>query len=247
MCFRGFHPRPPSRKRLRSMYKSPFRRKGLLSIVGGMCKKTGLVLLIPVSIFILGMCVISLEAVPTASVSVKSSQVSPSLMRFDRTAWPDPFIRDPRDAELLSGYIAARRPQLSEATRNILVEALVSEAERHGIDPKLVAAVMSVESAFNPTAYNRGAMGLGQLMRGTAAHLGISDPYSVTQNVAGTTRYIVQMLGYWEGHSQQVPLALSSYLLGPVAAKKQERTGFSKRVHAYVDHVLTHYERIIGQ
>lgn len=184
-------------------------------------------------------------AVSTASVSAKNQPAPLRLFLF--TSLPNPFESESQDAELLSAYIAGRRPQLSEATRNILVEALISEAAIHGIDPKLVAAVMSVESGFNPQAYNGGAIGLGQLMRGTASRLGVKDPYSVTQNVAGTTQYIVQMLAYWDGHPQQVPLALSSYLMGPVAAKRQEPRGFGKKAHAYVNHVLDHYRRILEQ
>lgn len=190
------------------------------------------------------LCVPPVFAVPTASVSTK---IPVQLQTFLLTTLPNPFGTEAQDAALLSAYIAGRRPQLSEATRNILVESLLSEAAVHGVDPKLVAAIMSVESGFNPHAYNRGAIGLGQLMRGTAARLGVKDPYSVTQNVAGTTQYVAQMLAYWEGHPQQVPLALSSYLMGPLAAKRQESSGFGKKAHAYVKHVLNHYRRISEQ
>ena len=190
------------------------------------------------------LCIAPVFAGPTASVSAKTPA---QLPLFQLAATPNDVGGETQDAALLSAYIAGRRPQLSEATRNILVEALISEAALHGLDPKLVAAVISVESGFNPQAYNRGAIGLGQLMRGTAARLGIKDPYSVTQNVAGTTRYMGQMLAYWEGSPQQVPLALSSYLLGPVAAKRQASSGFGKKAHAYVNHVLAHYRRILEQ
>jgi soluble lytic murein transglycosylase-like protein len=168
------------------------------------------------------------------------------LVRFAILDLPSPDAAADDDAHRLASFIANKRPQLSEVSRDILVSALIDSGSMHGVDPKLVAAIISVESGFNSRAYNRGAIGLGQLMRGTARRLGVVDPYSVTQNVAGTTLYIVQMLNYWEGHSQQVPLALSSYLMGPVAAKRQEPVGFGKKAHAYVRKVLEHYEKIKG-
>jgi len=182
-----------------------------------------------------------LAAVTNVAVPVKPRETVTSFSLIDL---PDPTVREPEDTILLSAYIESRRPQLSDTSRNIMVDALMAASDTYGVDPKLVAAVISVESGFDVRAYNHGAIGLGQLMRGTARRLGIEDPYSITQNVDGTTRYVVQMLDTWEDHPQQVPLALTSYLIGPGAAKKKASQGFGKRVHAYVKHVLDHYQRI---
>jgi len=183
----------------------------------------------------------SVFSAQTAAAHLKATE---NLRIFSITDLPRSSQTDVDDKARLDAYIESRRPQLSESSRNILVDALMEASTAYDVDPKLVAAVMSVESGFDVNAYNHGAIGLGQLMRGTARHLGIADPYSITQNVDGTTRYVVQMLDAWEDHPQQVPLALTSYLIGPGAAKKKASQGFGKRVHAYVGHVLSHYGRI---
>jgi soluble lytic murein transglycosylase-like protein len=194
--------------------------------------------------FVVVMITISEAAVSTPSIGVRRSVV---LTRFSMDNLPNPRLADEADSLRLSAFIEERRPQLSVASRDILVSAILDSADLHGVDPKLVAAVIAVESGFDPRAYNHGAMGLGQLMRGTARNLGVEDPYSITQNVEGTTRYIVQMLDFWDGHPQQVPLALSSYLMGPMGAKRQEPLGFGKKAHDYVRSVLKRYKQILSK
>ncbi|HXY69040.1 MAG TPA: lytic transglycosylase domain-containing protein, partial [Gemmatimonadales bacterium] len=66
-----------------------------------------------------------------------------------------------------------------------------SVARRHGLDPALVLAVVSVESAFQPKAVSRkGAQGLMQLMPGTAASLGVGDAFDAEQNLDGGARHL---------------------------------------------------------
>ena len=76
--------------------------------------------------------------------------------------------------------------------------------------PKLVKAVMAVESANNPNAQSsKGALGLMQLMPATAKELGV-DPKDANQNVEGGSRYLQQMLNRFE----DVKLALAAYNWG---------------------------------
>lgn len=95
-----------------------------------------------------------------------------------------------------------------------LYDALITQsAERYGVDPALVKAVVRTESAFNPYAVSRaGAKGLMQLMDATARSLGVDDPFDPAQNVAGGTRYLAYLLGKYDG---SVKAALAAYNAGP--------------------------------
>jgi hypothetical protein len=98
-------------------------------------------------------------------------------------------------------------------------DALVEEhAAMHGVRPELVRAVIQVESAFNPRATSpKGAMGLMQLMPGTAADLGIVDAYDPGENIRGGVTYLRSLLDQFGGNEE---LALAAYNAGPHAVAR---------------------------
>ncbi len=86
-------------------------------------------------------------------------------------------------------------------------------ARRHGVDYKLVKAVIHAESAFNHRAVSRvGALGLMQLMPATADELHVTDPFNPQDNVDGGTRYLKQMLRTFRN---DISLSLAAYNAGP--------------------------------
>jgi soluble lytic murein transglycosylase-like protein len=78
--------------------------------------------------------------------------------------------------------------------------AIAEAADRHGVPAWLVANVVRQESGGNAQATSAsGAMGLMQLMPGTAAELGVKAPYDGRQNLDGGVRYLARMIAMFDG------------------------------------------------
>ena len=106
----------------------------------------------------------------------------------------------------------------SSQSQNAVRQHIQLAATRFGVDRNLVDAVAWQESRYNPRALSTaGAMGVMQLMPGTARQLGVRNPQDVEQNVVGGTAYLRQQL---ERFGNNVPLALAAYNAGPGAVIK---------------------------
>jgi hypothetical protein len=93
------------------------------------------------------------------------------------------------------------------------IDGLVQEAaNRVQIDPKLVHAIIQVESEYNPMAVSRkGAMGLMQLIPATAQRFGVANPFDPKQNINGGVTYLRYLLDLFRG---DVNLSLAAYNAG---------------------------------
>ena len=109
------------------------------------------------------------------------------------------------------------------STGNARIDGLIRfYGKQNGIDPFLIYCLMSQESKLTSGAVSpKGAMGLMQLMPGTAARYGVSNPYDVAQNIAGGTRYLKYLLKMFNG---RVDLALAGYNAGEGAVMKYGNT-----------------------
>jgi len=105
------------------------------------------------------------------------------------------------------------------STGNSRIDGLISYyGKQNGVDPYLIYCLMSQESKFTSGATSpKGAQGLMQLMPGTAARYGVTNPYDVGQNIMGGTRYLKDLLKMFNG---RVDLALAGYNAGENAVIK---------------------------
>ena len=154
----------------------------------------------------------------------------------------------PSPAQTRARYVAKVRqiaPRTSLALATNIVNTVMEIAGKHGVDARLVLAVIAQESRFNPKATSpKGAMGLGQLMPGTAALLGVTKPYDVRQNISGTVRYLAGLMKKFQG---RIPYVLSAYNAGPGNVQRYGGIPPFAETRHYVRVISNHYEKLKSQ
>jgi len=127
-------------------------------------------------------------------------------------------------------------PKGKTETPGSLNELIYSMAQKYGINPDLIQQVVKAESGFNSKATSPvGAMGLMQLMPGTAASYGVQNPYDPTQNLDGGTHFLKDLLNRFQGN---IPLTLAAYNAGPGAVEKYNGVPPYKETQAYVQKIM---------
>jgi soluble lytic murein transglycosylase-like protein len=131
--------------------------------------------------------------------------------------------------------VAAVQPQA------VLPQAVLKvAAERAGVDELFVRSVAKVESGLRQEAVSKkGALGLMQLMPGTAAELGV-DPLQADQNASGGAKYLRALL---EQYRYNPVLALAAYNAGPRAVTRYGGVPPYYETRTYVVRVLKEYDR----
>ena len=119
---------------------------------------------------------------------------------------------------------------------------ILAAAESHGLDPLLVAAIAQVESGFDTQAVSpRGALGLMQMMPGTAEEFGVNDLHDPSQNLDGGAAYLASLRYWFDG---DLVLTLAAYNAGPGAVNRfgglppfRETRKFTESVlRLYIEH-----------
>ncbi len=113
-------------------------------------------------------------------------------------------------------------------------EIIDKVSAEHGVDPKLVRALIRVESAYQPDARShKGAMGLMQLMPATARQYAVTNPYDPAANIDAGVRYLKSLL-------ERLPraLALAAYNAGEAAVQRFHGIPPYPETRAYVARIL---------
>lgn len=123
-----------------------------------------------------------------------------------------------------------------------LQQNIQDAARRASLDPKLVAAIIRVESNFDATAKSaKGAMGLMQVMPKTAEASGIHAPFHTVSNLMGACEYLRSLINRYRG---DLKLALAAYNAGPGNVEKHGGIPPFSETRQYVRRVLAFYEQL---
>lgn len=120
-------------------------------------------------------------------------------------------------------------------------DALIEQAAaRNGVDPAVLHGLIQQESGFDPSSQSSaGAMGLTQLMPGTASSLGVANPLDAGESIEGGARYLAQMLSTFGGNTEE---ALAAYNAGPGAVQQYGGVPPYSETQSYVQKVLGYAE-----
>jgi soluble lytic murein transglycosylase-like protein len=138
---------------------------------------------------------------------------------------------------------AQRARRFSDKLVEIPDSSIQISIDRHSadqsLDPKLVRAMIQVESGYNHRARShKGAMGLMQLMPGTASRYRVEDPYDPDENVRGGTQFLRHLVDRFPG---RLDLAVAAYNAGPGAVERYNGIPPYRETRDYVKRVLALY------
>jgi soluble lytic murein transglycosylase-like protein len=171
---------------------------------------------------------LSLLAAPLAAVAgeVYSFVDADGVIHFTNTP-SDPRYRQVRRTQDVAGLY--RSPSSSRSTPESrplpaagrpgpYLEHIRAASTKYRLPEALILAVMAVESNFDPRALSdKGAMGLMQLMPGTARDLFVSDAWDPAQNIEGGSRYLRMLANQYAG---DIIRTLAAYNAGPEAVRR---------------------------
>jgi Transglycosylase SLT domain len=155
-------------------------------------------------------------------------------------------LEDPVESRKPAFMALARRfnPKLRDDQVDEVATAILTAGFANNMDPRFLAAIIAVESDFDPTCLSSsGAMGLCQLMPFNLPEAGITNAWDITQNIAGGARLLRRHLNDYGNRPDATLLAVAAYNAGPGAVR---RAGYKvppgKQVQRYVWKVYNRYK-----
>ena len=179
---------------------------------------------------------------PVSSANIYSFKDEKGITHFSNMPHLDRrykmVYRIPTVGQFRPNAWSATAPTAVDISR--LVPIIDNAARAHGLDPKLVHAVIRAESGYNANAVSpKGAVGLMQLIPATAQRYGVQDSYDPGQNIQGGTRYLRDLMKMFNGNLE---LAIAGYNAGENAViRAGNRIPPYPETMAYVPKVLSFY------
>ena len=159
----------------------------------------------------------------------------------DEVAYPEPEPDPPLPMPVLPpGGDDNRSPAVLRPEQQRYSQIIEKVAAEQGVDPKLVHAVIEVESHYQERARSpKGAKGLMQLMPGTARQYAVVNPYDPVANIEAGIKHLKSLLVRF---TQNVPLALAAYNAGQAAVERFGGIPPYQETRDYVSRIL----KIVG-
>ena len=178
----------------------------------------------------------------TQQVNFGSLLLNPSSMNVNAQIVRPNSMDSLNNALTQATAVNANIGSLQNASKSQIMDMVTQISKKHGVDDKLVKALIKQESGFNTKATSpKGAMGLMQLMPATAESMGVSDAYNPSQNIEGGVKYLKGLLDRFDNNKE---LALAAYNAGPTAVKKYGGIPPYKETQNYVNSIMSAYEQM---
>jgi soluble lytic murein transglycosylase-like protein len=183
----------------------------------------------------------AIDSGPTAAADASPTGAENTYAQPGQAVYAGPTERAvyPASWSGASGSTALTSPGTSSTTGSGdgAYEPLIAQtAAQYGLDPAILHGLIEQESGFDPAARSSaGALGLTQLMPGTAASLGVTEPLDPAQSIAGGARYLSEQMQRFGGNTAD---ALAAYNAGPGAVQSYGGVPPYPETQEYVSKVL---------
>ncbi|HVS46504.1 MAG TPA: lytic transglycosylase domain-containing protein [Verrucomicrobiae bacterium] len=180
--------------------------------------------------------------------SILAAAIAGALVALSGVAADAATVKMPTTPVTISAYATALRhinPQMQFGQSRDLAKHLLNTSSRWRIDPTMLVALVTVESRWHTDARSSvGAIGLGQLMPGTASALHV-NPNIPAQNLSGAARYLSGLLARYGSKANRYELTFAAYNAGPHAVTEYGGIPPYSETQNYVVRVLNTWHTLI--
>ena len=192
-------------------------------------------------LFVMAAAAVAASVAAPALADIFSFKDDKGVVHFTNIAGLDKrykLIRKEDGSPLNPSNYAAKVFMPSQEDIQKYANIIQTASQAYGVEPSLVHAVISAESAYNQNAISRtGAMGLMQLMPDTARRYGVQNMMDPTENIHGGVRYLRDLLAMFKG---RVDLAIAAYNAGENAVIR-----YGHKIPPYAE-TRTYVPRVLG-